>query len=110
VQLDLINLANSLVDAAGAVRGAKVKYEKVDRLAKSGAFTELELATAQNDLETARNRLNLLRSIAEVALQSAEADVARTKQMFEKGLVSTQEMDAGTAKLKMLQLILKGAN
>jgi protein involved in polysaccharide export with SLBB domain len=109
VQLDLVNLANSMVDAGGAVRLAKVNYEAHAQLAKEKGISNLELETSKANLETAAKRLNLLRSIAEVALQSAQDDFRRTKAMYEKGVGDQQSLSEATSKVKMLELIVAGA-
>lgn len=110
VQLDLINLANSVVDAGGALRSARVKIERSKQLMQTGGANALEVAAAEADLLTAQKRVELLRSIAEVALQSAQADLDRTKKLSDQGLVSAQELDGLTSKVKMLELIVRGAN
>jgi hypothetical protein len=109
VQLDLVNLANSMVDAGGAVRLAKVNYDVQAQLSKGGGGSNLELETAKANLETAAKRLNLLRSIAEVALQSAQDDFRRAKAMYEKGVGDQQSLSEATSKVKMLELIVAGA-
>jgi uncharacterized small protein (DUF1192 family) len=110
VQLDLINLANSVASAAGAVQTAKIKLENAEPLFKSGAVTPGELAGAKAELDAALRRRELLRSIAGVALEAAENEMARSKKLADQGLMSMQEFESTVAKVKMLALIVKGAN
>jgi beta-lactamase regulating signal transducer with metallopeptidase domain len=110
VQLDLVNLANTLVDAGGALRLAKVQYENAVRAEKLGTPGAGDRPTAEAMLVTAEKRFSLLRSIAEVALESAEEDARRAKQLAEQGMMSSQEFQEAAGKAKMLKLILRGAD
>jgi hypothetical protein len=109
VQLDLVNLANSLVDASGALKQAKITMGSRETLRKSGAYNELDVAEARARLETAQKRVDLLRSIAQVAMESARLNYARLKQLNSMGMVDNQAFDEAGSKLKMLEVIVKGA-
>jgi hypothetical protein len=109
VQLDLVNLANSLVDAAGAVRVAKLNLEAHKRLANAGGGGEVELATAESNLQTAAKRLELLKGIAEIALEGATVDAKRAEQLYKQGVENAQAVSEAMSKMKMLELIVKGA-
>jgi beta-lactamase regulating signal transducer with metallopeptidase domain len=102
VQLDLVNLANSLVDAAGAVRLAKLK------VSAAGAIGQLEAATAQSNLQTAVKRLELLKGIASIALEAAKTDAKRAEQLYKQGVENAQAASEANSKMKMLELIVKG--
>jgi hypothetical protein len=109
VQLDLVNLANSVVDASGAYKQAKITSEQRETLKRSGAFNDVEVAEARARLETAEKRLTLLRAIAQSALQSAKSNYARVKREYEAGMTGYDGVEELSGKLKMLELIVKGA-
>jgi multidrug resistance efflux pump len=103
-----VNLTNSLVDAAGAVRVAKANLDAHKRLADAGRGGEVELATAESNLQTAAKRLELLKGIASIALEAATADAKRAEQLYKQGVESAQATSEATSKMKMLELIVKG--
>jgi hypothetical protein len=109
VQLDLVNLANTIVDAAGAVRVAKVNVSARQKLAKDNGFTNMELATEEANLQTAAKRLELLKGIASIALEGASAEFERSNQRFQQGLEGQREVLEAQSKMRMLQLIVKSA-
>ncbi|HEY7119187.1 MAG TPA: M56 family metallopeptidase [Tepidisphaeraceae bacterium] len=109
VQLDLVNLANTMVDASGAVRLASVKYKIASQQGKNGTVTELELESAGEALKTAEKRLALLKSIAGVALDAARTDLVRTQQMFKAGAESDQMIAERESRVRLLELIIKSA-
>ena len=107
--MDLVNLANTIVDAAGAVRVAKVHVDARQKLAKDNGFTNVELATEEANLETAAKRLELLKGIASIALEGASAEFERSNQRYQQGLEGQREVLEAQSKMKMLQLIVKSA-
>jgi multidrug resistance efflux pump len=107
--LDLVNLANSLVDAAGALKQAKIGFEQREILRKSGAFNDVEVAEAKARLETAQKRVDLLSAIARSALESAKVDYARFKQLYQSGMVGAERYAEVEGKVRMLELIVRGA-
>lgn len=109
VQLDLVNLANSLVDASGAFKQAKIAFEERDRMKNTGAVTQSELMEAKARLETAQKRVDLMRAIAAAALESAKVNYARVKQQYQMGLVGAEQYEELAGKVKMLELIVRGA-
>jgi hypothetical protein len=109
VQLDLVNLANSLVDASGAYKQAKITFEQRQRLQKSGAFNEVEVAEARARLETAQKRVELLRAIAQAALETAKVNHARVKQLYQMGMEGADRYEELAGKVKVLELIVRGA-
>ena len=108
--MDLVNLANSLVDASGALKQAKISFEQRETLRKSGAFNDVEVAEAKARLETAQKRVELLTAIAQSALESAKVNYARVKQQYQMGLVGAEQYEELAGKVKMLELIVRGAD
>jgi beta-lactamase regulating signal transducer with metallopeptidase domain len=109
VQLDLVNLANTMVDAMGAVRLAKLKVAASQRMKENQAISDLEQATNESNLQTAEKRLELLKGIASIALEGATVDAKRAEQLYKQGVQSAQEVSEAMSKMKMLELIVKGA-
>jgi hypothetical protein len=107
VQLDLVSLANSTVEAAGAVRVAKAEVALKRKLKESGAANDLE--RDQANLETAVKRLELLKGIAAIALEGATQELARPKQLYQQGVQSEREVSDAQSRVKMLQLIVNSA-
>jgi protein involved in polysaccharide export with SLBB domain len=107
VQLDLVSLANSTVEAAGAVRVAKAEVALKRKLKESGAANDLE--RDQANLETAVKRLELLKGIAAIALEGATQELARAKQLYQQGVQSEREVSDAQSRVKMLQLIVNSA-
>jgi hypothetical protein len=109
VQLDLVNLANTIVDAAGAVRVAKVNVSARKKLLNANGATELALATDEANLQTAAKRLELLKGIASIALEGASAEFERTNERYQKGVEGQRDVLEAQSKMRMLQLIVKSA-
>ena len=107
--MDLVNLANSLVDAAGAVKQAKIQFDARQAVTKAGGYNGMEVAEARARLETAQKRVELLTAIARSALESAKVDYARFKRQFEAGLEGADRYEELAGKVRMLELIVKGA-
>lgn len=82
-QVDLIRLATSLADAVGEVQIAQIEHASRKELAEGKAVSAHELNIAEIRLQTARRKVHLLRSIAEAALMSAEAELAASKRRFD---------------------------
>jgi hypothetical protein len=109
VQLDLVNLANSIVDASGAYKQAKITFDERERMKNTGAITQSEVREATARLETAEKRVTLLRAIAQSALESAKKNFSLAKREYEAGMTGYERVEELTGKVKMLELILKGA-
>jgi hypothetical protein len=109
VQLDLVNLANSLVDASGAFKQAKVMAEAHERMNKSGAIGQSELAEGRVKLETAQKRVELLRGIAHVAMESAKSKLGVAKTRYEQGLENSDSVAEAMTNVKVLELIVRSA-
>lgn len=107
VQLDLVSLANSTVEAAGAVRVAKAELASKRRMKENGVLGDLEREEA--NLETAARRLELLKGIAGIALDGATQELERAKQLYQQGAESAREVSDAQTRVKMLELIVKSA-
>jgi multidrug resistance efflux pump len=110
VQLDLISLANTMVDASGAAHLAKAEYDRIIPLGKTNAVGQQLLDTTKVNLETAEKRLRLLRGIAEIALEGAQIDFDRAQKMQAQGMETAQSATDAKAKLQILKMILSNAN
>ena len=108
VQLDLVNLGNSMVDASGALRLAKVRYQRLANMAN--AVSQLEKDEAESNLITAEKRLKLLRGIAKVALSGASEELNRMQKLYQTGMANGQSLAEMSAKVQMLELILQSAD
>jgi beta-lactamase regulating signal transducer with metallopeptidase domain len=98
-QLDLISLATSYADAVSEVELAEVKMADIAKLGDSKAFSQQEATAAKLALSAAQRKEQLLRSIAEVATESAAQDFERTSQLHKTGVITASE--AGDAKIRM---------
>jgi len=121
--VDLVNLATTASDAAGALRIAEIHYQRLSRLAKSNVTTQSEVELAAVNLENAKRKLDLLREMAMVSLRAAETEYAGTKaelehlkKLYETGtlsqsamLASESQLASTQANLELLKLILSAA-
>ena len=107
VQLDLVNLANSVADASGAVRIAQAQLKHAISRAEVGG--QAEIATAQATYEAARSRQELMRGIAKLALDGAARDLDRYAKLSKQGMVSAEEFAQREALVGMLKLIVESA-
>jgi hypothetical protein len=106
-QIDLVELANSLVDATGEFKVAKITFNAREKLKAAGVFNDVEHAQAQARMETAEKRLTVLRSLAQVALESAQARLERLEKLREQGVDSSALIEEATGRVKMLSVIVK---
>ena len=122
-QIDLLALGLALADARGDVALAGEKYESSRQMnaAGEGAVTRSDVRTAQIRLESARNKLKLLQTIAGVAQESTAAELKaqvqaleRMKQLAEKKVITAQVLLTAEARLrgldrrfKLIEAILK---
>jgi hypothetical protein len=109
VQIDLVSLANSVVDASGAKAVAEVRYKRISQAAKGGAVAQEELETAEANYITARKRVELLTGIVKLAIESTKRDVDYTRQLVDKGFASRGSLDQQMDKIRMLELIIQSA-
>jgi hypothetical protein len=106
VHLDLVNLANSVADAGGAVRIAEAQLKAAARANKGG---DAEIATAEAALESAHKRQQLLGGIARLALEGASRDVQRIEKLAGQGLISQDQLEERRSKVQMLKLIVESS-
>jgi hypothetical protein len=99
--LDLVSLATSYADAVGDVRMAEVRVKVASQ---SDRITDRALEEA--GLAKSQQKARLLRSIAEIALAGAEADLQRTEQLSQQKLASQADLAEARAKLQILKVIL----
>lgn len=109
VQLDVVQLGNSLVDASGTLQIAQVKFQMLDHLRKDGAQNGEEWMTARVNFDTAKKRLALLRGIAQIALQTAQENLNIANARIKQGLQTTESLSDAKSKVQMLEVILKAA-
>jgi hypothetical protein len=107
-QLDLVRLATDYIEAVGAEKKAKRHFEHVRTLPR-GAISESDVATAEVDFETASNKRNLLRAIAQSAADATAADLEHHKRLVAKGFASPSSEAQYSAKLTILKMILEGS-
>ena len=119
--LDLVALANSCSEAVGAMKIAKARWDVQGRQQKAGTVSAIELATTMISYETAKDRVDLLRDIIALAMNSAKSDleVARAelgavKAQFDAKSVGNDKLAAAQrntvqaeTNLKILDLILQ---
>ena len=99
--LDLVALATSYTDAVGNVQVAKLRVraaaEKDERIEE-----QIQMAS----LDTAQRKARLLRSIAEVAMEGAKAELEQSHQLAKQGVLPQSKLAEAEAKLRILNLIL----
>jgi hypothetical protein len=110
VQLDLVNLANSVADASGAVRIAEAQLKDAMERVNAGGANRAQVATAEATYAAARNRQELLRGIARLALEGAAQDLDRLQKLSKQGVVSVEELGKREALVGMLKLIVRAAD
>ena len=98
--LDLVTLATSYADAAGAVKVAEARLMQAEQ---NGSAVEQRVEAA--NVETARRKAALLRAIAEVSLEGAKANLDRARALIESGMGSNAEFAEAEAKVRILALI-----
>jgi hypothetical protein len=73
--VDVVQLANSLIEARGAARLAKNKLETMADAAKAGVVSHGELAADKIRLETAEKKIDLLRRMATSTLKGIQVEM-----------------------------------
>jgi len=104
-QLDLVSLATSYADAASALEAAEVKMSEIGKLSDSKAISHQEVVGAKLALSAAQRKERLLRSIVEVATESAAQDLDRLSKAGAGADNSAAAADAKT-RLTILKAIL----
>jgi hypothetical protein len=105
-QLDLIKLATEYSDAVGNAKLAAGRLDLARRDQATGSGSAIDLLTAQVNLETASNKVRLLRAIAESAAEGVRVELEYVHKLVEKGFAPASQEAQGRAKLRILELIL----
>jgi beta-lactamase regulating signal transducer with metallopeptidase domain len=100
-QLDLVSLANSYVDAVGNLQIAEVRLHANQ---EKGDIAETRIAKV--NLETARRKVAIFRSIAEAAQDAAKSDLEIAVQQVQIGLAPKTAVTEAESRLKILKVIL----
>jgi outer membrane protein TolC len=104
--LDLVRLASEYTEATGSAKLAKRQLEIIRLNHERGSVSESELATAEVQLETASNKVRLLRGIAEAAADATSSELEYVRRMVEKGYMPASGEVQARARLRILQMIL----
>ncbi|MGD9857777.1 MAG: hypothetical protein AB7U20_22770 [Planctomycetaceae bacterium] len=111
VAVDLVDLAVALPDAAGSVRLLEWRLEFAEQQNKKGYVTAGDYQTLRIETEAARQKLELLKLIAQAELDVATLRSVHLKQLHESGGVSTaQDVRAAELRRALLQQMLKLAD
>jgi len=78
---DLVRLATSYADTLGELKIATMQVETLTALRQSIVVTNLEIAIAKINRQTAENKIRILRAIVEKELAAAQARLAMLKQL-----------------------------
>jgi uncharacterized membrane protein YkoI len=105
--LDLLNLANSYVDALGHLKLARMTADETAKLSSQKAVSDMEAATAKTILETAELKVRLLHGIAETALRAAEKELELASQRVRAGTAPIEAASEAEGKVTILKLILE---
>jgi RNA polymerase sigma factor (sigma-70 family) len=105
-QADLINLATAYSDAVRdldlARAEVRIAQKRVDLKVESAEALELK----QIAVQAAERKVALLRSIAEGALKSAEAELSALRRAYEKGYLPESRVVGADGNVRILQQIL----
>ena len=74
-QSDLIGLATKLADAMGDARLARLRYGRISQMVEQNLVAQDEVDVARINLETAEQKIQLLREIARAYLSRAESQI-----------------------------------
>ncbi len=103
-QIDLIRLATEHTDAVGSQKLAQRRLEALAGNRES--ISASELVTAEVNLETAANKVRLLRAIAEAARDATKSELQQVEKLRAAGFSSSSEEAQHRAKLAIIELIL----
>jgi hypothetical protein len=110
VQIDLIQLGNSLIDATAALQLAKLNLNVAVQVQNGGGKNDLEVLTSKVNLTTAEKRLALLCGIAEISLRSAQDELNRQVDLVKKGYQPQDAISDAKSKVEMLKIIIDAAH
>jgi hypothetical protein len=108
-ELDMVNLATAYIDAMGSLKLAQSRYAELERSNSRvpGAVSKSELDAAAIQLETARQKAELLTAVAQTAHDAAKAELAHLEKLIQRGFATQSSGAAATAKVKLLESILQ---
>ena len=107
VQLDLVRLATEYSDALGNKKLAERLFELIQKAHSSGEATQKDAITAEINLVNARQKLGLLKTIAEAASAAAKAELSSAEKRHAVGQANESESAQARAKLEILMHILR---
>jgi hypothetical protein len=105
-QLDLVSLATSYADAVSAREVAAAKLADTERLGDSKVVSQQEVGVAKLAFSAADRKEQLLRKIAEVALESAAQEVEIATALHKSGHASLSAAGEAKTRLAILKQIL----
>jgi hypothetical protein len=75
-------------------------------LANRNAVSHDEVEAASINFETAKRKVDVLRSVAQAAYESGKADTQHAEELFEKGYATRGSVLSSRSNLKLLESIL----
>lgn len=105
-QLDLISLATSYADAVSLREAAAAKLQDIEKLGDAKVISQQELTAAKLALSAAERKEKLLRSIAQVAMDSAAEEVQIAMSMRDAGRAPLSAAAEAKSRLAILKQIL----
>jgi beta-lactamase regulating signal transducer with metallopeptidase domain len=106
-QLDLINLANSYIEASGNRKLRQLQLQRVQKLIENKAASQEELEMAAVEMEMAERKTRLFRGMAEAALRAAEGEYKYAKELIDKGVAPNSAANDAESRMHVLRLILE---
>jgi beta-lactamase regulating signal transducer with metallopeptidase domain len=97
--LDLVNLANSAMEAKGNLTLAEAKLSQIGE-----GSPEWKIAAV--NLENSRKRVELLRRLIQISLNSAENEMAQVKAQYKAGLMTADRYNELQTRIEMIRMIL----
>jgi beta-lactamase regulating signal transducer with metallopeptidase domain len=81
--LDIVRLADAIVEAEGAVGLAQIDLNEATRGTKQGVLSQRELSVAEVRTKTAERKLDILLIVARSAIRDTQLDIERLSRMLE---------------------------
>jgi hypothetical protein len=81
--LDIVRLADAIVEAEGAVGLAQIDLNEAVRGTKQGVLSQRELSVAEVRTKTAERKLDILLIVARSAIRDTQLDIERLSRMLE---------------------------
>ena len=105
-QLDLVSLATSYADAVSVLEAAQARIDENAKLSDTSAISQHEVRNAKLAFSAAQRKEQLLRSIAEVATESAAQEFERSSQLHKSGQITASAAGEAKARMDILKQIL----